>query len=303
MTPNSTPCVGRVSKCEESPWLQQDAHTWATSWEIAGVGRANAAVDVSAGARLSSFTVAGAELLGQSSSPRTRDEFRSGCFPMAPYAGRVGDGKFAWRGNEYSLPITASPHAAHGLVADVAWTGDGAGNFETTFDSRWPFGGSVTQRIRCTSSGIVLRLTITNDKNEMPAYAGFHPWFRRRIGDGDISIVLDPPLADYPDGLQWVLDSRMLLPVGATDSSWCIPALGKPPILCWPDSLSLTLESNAAFWVLYTGDANAVCVEPQTSPPNALRVGDYATVSPGHPLTVEFSMSPSAHALACGRES
>jgi galactose mutarotase-like enzyme len=108
---------------------------------------------------------------------------------------------------------------------------------------------------------------------------------------------------DYPAGPQRELDSRMLLPVDATDSSWCIPALGKPPILCWPDGLSLTLESGAAFWVVYTGDANAVCVEPQTSPPNALRVGDYATVSPGHPLTVEFSMSPSAHALAPRSES
>ena len=216
--------MGHVSKSEAAPWVQQDAHTWAASWEIADVGRATAAVDASAGARLSSFTVAGAELLGQSSSPHTRDEFRSGCFPMAPYAGRVGDGTFAWRGNEYSLPIICAPSCG-------SWT-----RRRRRVDRRrrrhfrrrrliaaGHLVAGSPQRIRCTSSGIVLRLTITNDKNEMPAYAGFHPWFRRRIGDGDISIVLDPPLADYPDGLQWVLDSRMLLPVGATDSSWCIP--------------------------------------------------------------------------------
>jgi aldose 1-epimerase len=280
---------------EDTPWVEQDWGTWTASWEIDGIGRATACVDATAGARLSSFSVGGVEFLGESSSPRTRYEFRSGCFPMAPYAGRVGGGTFTWHGQEHSLPLSAPPHAAHGLVADAPWSGDGTGAFERALDSRWPFGGRVTQRIRCTSNGIVLRLTIINDDNEMPASLGFHPWFRRRIGDSDVELVLDPPLPEHSDG---ELGSRMLLPAGTDGSSWCVPAFLKPPILRWGDGLSLTLDSDAAFWVVYAGDAGAVCVEPQTSPPNALQVGDCATVSPGHPLSLELRMTPSMHALS-----
>ncbi len=45
----------------------------------------------------------------------------TGSFPMAPYAGRIRDARFAFRGQSYDLPATMPPHAIHGTVYDRPW--------------------------------------------------------------------------------------------------------------------------------------------------------------------------------------
>ena len=40
---------------------------------------------------------------------------------MAPFAGRLHEGRLVWRGREHRLPLHAAPHAIHGTAVDGAW--------------------------------------------------------------------------------------------------------------------------------------------------------------------------------------
>jgi galactose mutarotase-like enzyme len=53
--------------------------------------------------------------------------------------------------------------------------------------------------------------------------------------------------------------------------------LTSDPVLTWPGALSLTLSSSAAWWVVFTEREHLVCVEPQTTPPDAF---DHPSLQP-----------------------
>ena len=58
----------------------------------------------------------------------------------------------------------------------------------------------------------------------------------------------------------------------------------------WPGAFEIALESDAAYWVVYTEDAAGVCVEPQTGPPNGLNTGPFTLVEPGRPLIASMTL-------------
>ena len=60
------------------------------------------------------------------------------------------------------------------------------------------------------------------------------------------------------------------------------------PVLRWPGFLELTIESEARDWVVYTEPPDAICVEPQTAPPDALD-RDAALMEPGSPLVLTMT--------------
>jgi aldose 1-epimerase len=67
----------------------------------------------------------------------------------------------------------------------------------------------------------------------------------------------------------------------------CFTDLRRPPVLRWPGYLELTITSDCPTWVVYTVPDVALCVEPQTAPPDALNTGP-ALVEPGTPLIAEM---------------
>ena len=63
----------------------------------------------------------------------------------------------------------------------------------------------------------------------------------------------------------------------------CFTDLRRPPVLRWPGLLELTIDSDCRDWVVYTVPTEALCVEPQTAPPDALNL-EPAIVEPGRPV-------------------
>ena len=55
-------------------------------------------------------------------------------------------------------------------------------------------------------------------------------------------------------------------------------------MLEWPGRLRPTISSSAPWWVVYTVPDHAICVQPQSGPPDALN-HDPAVVRPRAPLT------------------
>jgi len=71
-------------------------------------------IDLDAGGRLASFVVDGRELL-VTGDPNA---FNWGCYTMAPFAGRLRDGRFEHAGRSWQLPLNIPPHTMHKIVYD-----------------------------------------------------------------------------------------------------------------------------------------------------------------------------------------
>lgn len=259
-------------------------------------GDATATLDPESGGRLAQLTVDDLDLLVE----RCDSPTQWGCFPMAPYAGRVRNGRFTWRGTEYQLPLNKAPHAIHGVTFDRPWTTVVATDTMVTLridlDDRWPLGGHVVQEYALHDDSLHLRMEVHSGDAPMPATCGWHPWWRRRLGRGG------PVELDFEAGMMWVRDDDGI-PSGAlvtpTPGPWddCFTDMVQPPELRWPGALELTMDSHGTDWVIFTEPDHAVCVEPQTGPPDALNL-DAGTAAPGRPViataTISWRRLPSA---------
>ena len=247
---------------------------------------AHAVVDLRHGGRLSSFVVDGRELL----VTEGLGPIAWGSFPMAPFAGRVRDGLFTFRGRRRQLAIEMPPHAIHGTVLDRPWRALDERTIATELGPGWPFAGRVIQRFELEEGRLGFRLEVHADE-PMPASAGWHPWFLRQptvpglTNPGALSDPVELVLeagAMYRRDADGITTTDRIAPVpGPWDD--CFTDLHRPPVLRWPGFLELTIESYCRDWVVYTVPTEALCVEPQTAPPDALNTGP-AIVEPGRPL-------------------
>lgn len=245
-------------------------------------GDARAEVDLLRGGRLASLQVGGVELL----VTEPRDHMMLwGSFPMAPFAGRLRRGVLAWEGRTWDLPVNLPPHAIHGTTFDRPWDLEADGSFVCPFGERWPFGGHARQRVDLTPERLTCTLEVHADDRPFPASAGFHPWFR-------LPVELD--LTPFEGALLHARDadgmpSGELVPAPSPPWDDCFTRLDGPPVLRFPEGITLTLTSDARHWVVYT-PPHAVCVEPQTGPPDELNT-DPHVVEPGRALSVTMTLT------------
>ncbi len=242
---------------------------------------AEALFDPTDGGRMVSFKVHGAELLVR---PGT-GAFDWGSFLVAPWAGRLRNGRLAFDGVEHQLPTNAGPHALHGLVTGRAWSVVGPGEMAVDLPSPWPWRGRVRQRIIVGRGRAEFVAELEVDE-PMPATLGWHPWFRRVVDGAQGELVLDaePALmwADGPDGVP----SGELTAPAERPWDYCFRNLAKPPTLRWPGLVELVVDSDSDDWVLHERDAAGICVEPWSGPPNEPNLPHPTIAVPGHPLRV-----------------
>ena len=225
------------------------------------------------GGRVASWTVWGMQLL----EPRNdgNHPYGWGSYPMVPYAGRIRHGEFAFDGKHYAMPITMAPHSIHGLSADAVWDvlmeGDSWAVLGLRLTDPWPFGGTVTQLVHLRADRLVQQLTVHAADQDMPATLGWHPWFRRRLDrGGDLALEVD-----MADAAWFVKDSEgipngRLRPVPPRPWDDCFAGVGTIA-LRWPGALRLEVEHDCEAMVLYDPE-HAICVEPQSGPPNAFNL-------------------------------
>ncbi|MCJ7726249.1 MAG: aldose 1-epimerase [Acidimicrobiia bacterium] len=247
------------------------------------MGDASIKIDLEAGCRLASLEVGGRQLL-VTSAPSPVDW---GCYPMAPYAGRVRDGRFSFRGRSYELPRPFGEHAIHGSVFLRRWEAESDSVFVTELGREWPFPGRVRQEIRLGADQVNLRLEVHSTKGAMPASCGWHPWFRRNVGAAEAEIDIQAGFMYQRDDAGIATRRRRPVTSGPLDD--CLGEVRGNPTITWPNLLRLELESSCDVWVVYTELEHARCVEPQSAPPDALN-HDPFLVEPGRPLVAEFTM-------------
>lgn len=251
---------------------------------------ATCTIDVERGARLSSLTVFGRQLLVARGGPD--DVFGWGSFAMAPWAGRIRRGHFSWDGVDHQLPINFPPHAIHGTAYGTGWEVVNADSTSVELSLElvepWPFPGQVRQRIELVDAALVQQIQIHASEISMPASAGWHPWFLRDIGTG-APLILDVDMdgvrkyAKDADGIP--SGELVAVPPGPWDD--CFTGL-KGITLRWPGALAIDVDHPCPYVVIYSEPDHALCVEPQTAPPDMVAImGDGCRVDPGAPLIAD----------------
>lgn len=225
-------------------------------------------IDPEHGARLSSFTVHGHEVLVAEPEQDPDAAITWGSFPMVPWAGRIGHGRLRHPGGDADLPVSSDGHALHGLGLERAWTQVGPTRFELAVGAPWPVEGTAVVEYSLDDTSLTCELSWDGDGPG--ASLGFHPWFRRELDDGSrvsLDVGLVQMLRRGPDGLP----TGELVALASPPWDDCF-VVDRQPVLTWGERFALRLEADTSWWVLFTERDHAVCAEPQTAPPDAWRI-------------------------------
>ncbi|MEV0172737.1 aldose 1-epimerase [Streptomyces sp. NPDC050803] len=228
-------------------------------------GDAELTVTPAGGGRLGALRVGGLDLL------RRGDRF--GCFPMVPWCGRIRDGRFLDGAAVRQLPLNSPPHAIHGTARDGAWRTARTSTDEAviTYDlvDPWPYAGRVTQVIALTEDSLTLTMAVETYEDSFPAQIGWHPWFNRNLGKEDVGLGFTPGWQEERGDDHLPTGNRIDPKPGPWDDCFGMPE-GVDVTLTWPGQLQLKVTSPERWVVVYDEQEAAVCVEPQTGPPNGL---------------------------------
>ncbi|HEY9374933.1 aldose 1-epimerase [Streptomyces sp.] len=253
-------------------------------------GDAELTIDPENGCRIAGLRIGGTELLRQGE--------RYGSFPMAPWCGRVGYGEFRNGAEKHQLPLNAPPHAIHGTVRDGAWRRVSADERTAAFTydlvAPWPYAARVTQTFELAEDALTLRMGVETFADSFPAQAGWHPWFNRVLdgADGPSAPVRLDFTADWQEerGEDHLPTGRRIAPLpGPWDDCFGMPG-GVDVTLTWPERLEVKVTSRAEWVVIYDEQDAAVCVEPQSGPPNGLNTHP-RLVTPIDPLEIEATIA------------
>jgi len=234
-------------------------------------------MDPPSGGRIASAVLAGAERLVTAGD----GPLAWGCYPMVPWAGRVRHGRFWHRGRSYRLaPGLLGVHSIHGTGFVTPWTVDTVSltsvSLSTDLGPLWPFAGTAHQTIVLGARELTCRLSVDAPDEPFPAQVGWHPWFVRPV-------VLDvAPAVLYRRDHEGLPDGRLVTPP-ARPWDDCVAGLPADPVLHWPDGCAVTISSSCDHWVIYDEPTHALCVEPQSGPPDAITLAP-VLAEPGRPV-------------------
>ena len=246
-------------------------------------GDAEVTVRPGNGGRIGGLRVGGAELLRQGE--------RFGCFPMVPWCGRIRDGRFRDGADIRQMPLNSPPHAIHGTVRDGAWkvARRSADEAVLTYDlvDPWPYPGRVTQIVALTGDALTLSMAVETHGSSFPAQIGWHPWFNRSLGGEDVRVAFDPAWQEERGDDHLPTGRRLDPEPGPWDDCFGMPG-GVEVTLTWPGELRLRVTSPSEWVVIYDEQPEAVCVEPQSGPPNGLNTLP-RLVTPIDPLEITMA--------------
>ena len=271
-----------------------------------------------AGLRVGSIVIGGRELLvRENGHPATW-----GIFPMAPWAGRMANATFTdLAGATHQFAPTWGDHAFHGRLFqgsanEQSVSGDGSsavmyapldGAAGWPLNARAEVAASLTGN--ATAGALTITLTITAEVEQLVT-AGWHPCFRRFLLDaterretgvegvlafaptGVLARDVAMPGLHLVDAVQPAVDGGVAAP--GSGAVWDDPFVGvtAPPQIAWGDALTLTLNAGPAVthWMVYDPD-DALCVEPQVGPPDALHRGGAIELKAGESLVVPLTLA------------
>jgi aldose 1-epimerase len=229
-------------------------------------------------------------------------------FPMVPFSGRIGEGRFTWQDREVKLAANfpPEPHTIHGQGWTSAWdvvskTEDRALLSYTHEANDWPWAYRAEQDFRLSDRGLTLEMTLTNLSNEpMPGGLGWHPYFPAKGAEIEANTAWTWEMG--PDKLPFsrrAPEAREQLRGGKSISILNLDTpfetTGGATILRWPEhrkTLRLLTDQILRFLVVYTPSGeDYFCAEPVSHIPDMHNLAAPAdqtglvTLKPGETLS------------------
>ena len=232
-----------------------------------------------------------------------------GSFIMAPWVNRIHRGTLTTEHGNFKLPVDSGEHAIHGTVRHREWevvtANEAEAEFRVELTEPWPFAGTVIYRVAFKGASLsqTLEVHAAEGERSFPAGVGWHPWFRRSVGSGELTVQADVTGQwefdenVVPSGtLEETKTSRKLndggqFEVGEVDGCFQLNE-SRSAVLRWPE-LTLRMESSPEVrQVMVYSPVGSVCVEPQTTTVNAFQLAARGIketgariLKPGDPLT------------------
>jgi aldose 1-epimerase len=230
---------------------------------------------------------------------------RAGCYPLAPYANRLGYRRFRWRGRDHATRANFddSPHSLHGVAWQRPWTIESSSAQELVLhlahhgDADWPFAFELRQYFALTPRSLALQMVLVNaDAAEQPAGLGWHPYFPKRARSrlhAEVAQRWDNDATGLPVSrhAQPGLDGDVAhMAFDNCFDGWRGAARIRD------EKFSLQLASSLGRLVVYTPqDKDYFCVEPVGHVPNAVHMADPAAhglraLAPGESLQASMTL-------------
>ncbi|WP_195440076.1 aldose epimerase family protein [Klebsiella oxytoca] len=245
------------------------------------------------GARITSLQAFGYEVLRQWEPQRKA--FQYGCFPMVPWAGRLGNATLNVGERSYALPANKPPHALHGMACYSTWeivekTAQSL-RLRMVLDPPWPWRGEVQQTLILEQDALNLSLEIISELATFPASAGWHPWFAKNLnpssGGEELQVIFQPDWQEEPGSDELPTGNRIAPRPGPWDDCFGFFS-GLNVRLEWPGQLTMSMTSSAQSLVVFDKQPDATCVNPLTQAPNEINHNPHF-ISPKAPLLIETS--------------
>lgn len=207
-----------------------------------------------------------------------------GSYPMAPWAGRLRNGRFRFDGHEHRVPLNLEEHAIHGVAFGLPWQVDALAEHRAELslrlpqDERWPFGGVARQTIQVETRRLEMRLSLRAGAQAMPAVIGWHPWFRKP------DRIEFSPMRFYPRDAHGIATLPLTVP---RPGPWDDCFINETDVIVHRAGQRLRLTSNCIHWVVFDETAHATCIEPQSGPPDAFNL-EPTLLLPGKTLEAWF---------------
>lgn len=233
-------------------------------------------------------------------TPGSSDLYEMGCFPLLPWANRVGHGGFEHAGRAYPLTPNrrGEPYPIHGDAWLQPWQVRSRTSSRLALSlvsARFqgsPYHFEACQVFELLPDGLRIDLSVTHCGNApLPYGIGLHPYFDGgqevwlRAGADGVWISEASPLPDRHDSAipaDW--DYRAPRRVAGQTVDHCFTGWDGQAVLAWPQrGLQLTLSTapSPGYFQLYRPTGQSfICLEPVSHPIDAFHL-------PGQPgLTV-----------------
>lgn len=210
------------------------------------------------------------------------DPYQLASFPLAPFANRVRDSQFTFRGRTVTLaPPPFGQHAQHGHALTQAWecaerTAGSASLSYRHVPDEWPFAYEITQNFVVSRQGLSIHLETRNCGAEpMPFGFGLHPYFPRTrlcrvkaqvsgLWQTDSEVM--PTRHGLPDG---PLDPRQGLAIDNIVCDNVFTGWNGRAVIAWPEfGTELTMSASRLLGVLFLyvpAAESYFCLEPASN--------------------------------------
>jgi aldose 1-epimerase len=258
------------------------------------------------GGGIREFSWRGQQILRPTPGGAGADPFDLACFPMVPFANRIGHGRFSFGRQSVQLQRNwdAEPHPLHGQGWRAQWVVADASASQATLSFEggaddWPWRYRSEQHLLLSQSALTVRLSIENlAATPMPAVLGLHPYFldaatarlQAQLPRVWLTDEGSLPIKEVPTPAQWRFDPARSISGVSLDH--CFADWDGTAQLRWPDRTVNMRAINCRCLHLYTPRGrDFFCLEPQTAPAGALGRdrGEATVVQPGERFAMQVS--------------